>query len=102
MNDKIKIGRREFLGAAAMAAGGALAGRGAVPPAGKSDFIWAALLHMGTSMWSDQPVTSWGPYKGEDLKLVCAADHVRFDEKVWRTVTDRMVQVGMNIVSRRR
>ena len=98
MNDKIKIGLREFLGAAAMAAGGALAGRGAVPPVGKSDFIWAALLHMGTSMWSDQPVTSWGPYKGEDLKLVCAADHVRFDEKVWRTVTDRMVQVGMNMV----
>ena len=61
-------------------------------------FIWACLLHMGTNMWSDQPVDSWDPYKGKQLDLVCAADHVRFDEKVWRTLTGRMVEVGMNMV----
>ena len=99
MEKRTEIGRREFIGAAALAAGGVLTGRGAIPPpAGKDGFIWSALLHMGTNMWSDQPVTSWGPYKGEDLKLVCQADHVRFDEAVWRTVTDRMVKVGMNMV----
>ena len=99
MEKRTEIGRREFIGAAALAAGGVLTGRGAVPPpAGKDGFIWSALLHMGTNMWSDQPVTSWGPYKGEDLKLVCQADHVRFDESVWRRVTDRMVKVGMNMV----
>ena len=64
----------------------------------KPNFIWSALLHMGTNMWCDQVPKQWGPYKGEDLKLVCAADHVRFDEKVWRSVTDRMVKVGMNMV----
>ena len=77
-----------------MAAGGVMAG-GAVP---KKDLIWAALLHMGTNMWSDQPVESWGPYKGDDLKLVCKADHVRFDEAVWRRLTDRMARAGMNMV----
>ena len=92
-----KIGRREFIGVAAMAAGGAIAG-GNSAARNKDAFIWAALLHMGTNMWCDQVPETWGPYKGEDAKLVCAADHLRFDEKVWRTVTDRMVQVGMNMV----
>ena len=74
----MEMTRRGFMGAAAMAAGGLLAD--GVPATQKKDkMIWAALLHMGTNMWSDQPVTSWGPYKGEDLKLVCQSDHVRFD-----------------------
>ncbi len=89
--------RRVFLGSAAMAAGGAVAGGGPVAR-NKDGLIWAALLHMGTNMWCDQIPDSWGPYKGEDLKLVCAADHVRFDEKVWRVLTDRMVKAGMNMV----
>ena len=46
------------------------------------DFIWAALFHMGMNMWDD--------YK--------AVDSLRFDEKVWRTLTGRMVEVGMNMV----
>ena len=37
---------------------------------------------MGSNMWDD--------YK--------ALDHVQFDEKVWRTLTGRMVEVGMNMV----
>ena len=60
--------------------------------------IWAALFHMGVNMWSDQPVDGWGPYKGEQLKLVCKADHLRFDEGVWRAITRRMADVGMNMV----
>ena len=48
----------------------------------RQDFIWAALFHMGSNMWDD--------YK--------ALDHVQFDEKVWRTLTGRMVEVGMNMV----
>ena len=101
MGKNLAIGRREFIGAAAMTAGELLAGCGTVPPAAKKakdDFIWAALLHMGTNMWCDQVPDCWGPYKGEDLKLVCAADHLRFDEKVWRSLTSRMVEVGMNMV----
>jgi hypothetical protein len=49
-------------------------------------------------MWSDQPVTEWGPYKGEQLKLVCQSDRLRFDEQVWRSLTGRMAEVGMNMV----
>ena len=48
----------------------------------RQNFIWAALFHMGSNMWDD--------YK--------ALDHVQFDEKVWRTLTGRMVEVGMNMV----
>ena len=48
----------------------------------KSNFIakgkiWGGLFHMGVNMWSDQPVDSWGPYKGEDLELVCQKNHLR-------------------------
>lgn len=60
--------------------------------------IWGALLHMGVNMWSDIPVDAWGPYKGEDLKLLCEADHLRFDESVWRVLTGRMQAAGMNLV----
>ena len=45
-------------------------------------FIWAALFHLGSNMWDDY----------------MALDHVQFDEKVWRTLTGRMVEVGMNMV----
>jgi len=84
---------------AAVAAAGIAAGCGTVGVSHKrDDLIWSALLHMGTNMWSDQPVTAWGPFKGEQLKLVCKADHLRFDEQVWRTLTGRMAQVGMNMV----
>ena len=93
------MNRREFVKLSTLSAAAGLAGCGTPAAAQKKDgFIWAALLHMGTNMWCDQPVTSWGPYKGEDLKLVCQADHVRFDEKVWRSLTGRMVEVGMNMV----
>ena len=93
------MNRREFMKLSTLSAAAGLAGCGTPAAAQKKDdFIWAALFHMGTNMWCDQPVTSWGPYKGEDLKLVCQADHVRFDEKVWRSLTDRMAKVGMNMV----
>ena len=60
--------------------------------------IWAALLHMGTNMWCDQRVSSWDEIKAEEVDRVCQADHVRFDEQVWRSLTDRMAKVGMNMV----
>jgi len=53
---------------------------------------------MGTNMWSDVPVTSWGPFKGDQLKLVCQADHLRFDETVWQALTARMKTAGLNQV----
>ena len=69
----------------------------------ESEFIWAALLHMGYNMWSDVPVPFWGPKANrqtdpEQLKWICAADHLRFDEAVWRKVTAHMAERGMNMI----
>lgn len=61
--------------------------------------VWAALLHVGTNMWCDVPPKHWGNCKTpEELAAVGAADHLRFDEDVWRAVTGRMQAVGMNMV----
>jgi hypothetical protein len=63
------------------------------------DFIWAGLFHMGTNMWNDSvPETGWEPYVGEYRHFIGAADHLRFDEKIWRSLTARMAAVGMNMV----
>ena len=99
----MEMTRRGFIGAAAMAAGGAIAETANPAPAAKDDFIWADLLHMGYNMWSDQPVPYWGPKANrqtdpERLKWVCAADHLRFDEDTWRKITAHMVEKGMNMV----
>ena len=90
--------RREFMkaGLAATVAATLPSYSKAEQPA--SALTWGALLHMGTNMWSDIPVSAWGPFKGEQLKLVCKADHLRFDESVWQTLTARMKAAGMNMV----
>ena len=54
---------------------------------GKEPFIWAALLHLGMNMWHDQKAP---------LKPV--RDYLWFDEAVWRDVTQKMHDVGMNMV----
>ena len=65
----------------------------------RQDFIWAGLFHMGTNMWNDSiPEKGWEPYVGEFKHFIAAADHLRFDEKVWRSLTARMAEVGMNMV----
>ena len=57
------------------------------------------LMHLGWNMWCDSPVKYWGKYKTpEELSRVCAADHVRTDEAVWRRLTDRMVSSGCNMI----
>ncbi len=62
------------------------------------EFLWGALLHMGTNMWSDIPVKRWGKFKPEELHLVCEADHLRFNEAVWQKITGGMKDAGMNLV----
>ena len=48
---------------------------------GRREFIWAALLHMGTNTWCDQVLdeipSSWGPYKGDEIKLVCSPERLK-------------------------
>ena len=91
-----QITRRSFIAAGAATAAAGLAHQAfAAHAPGK---IWGGLFHMGTNMWSDQPVDAWGPFKGEDLQLICKADHLRFDEDVWRRITEHMAKSGMNLI----
>jgi hypothetical protein len=92
------LSRRAFVkaGLAATAVAGWPEGAKAQPAA--PGFMWGALLHMGVNMWSDIPVDKWGAFKPDELHLVCQADHLRFDEAVWRALTARMKTAGMNLV----
>jgi len=94
-----RLSRRDFVKTSAAAAV-LLAGMPALaaPPSADPKFIWGALLHMGTNMWSDIPVKGWGSFKPDELHLVCAADHLRFDQAVWNTLTERMQTAHMNMV----
>lgn len=92
--------RRDFLTttAAALATAGLTSTAMAQPQTTAAPFLWGMLLHFGVNMWSDIPVASWGQLKGEQLELVCQADHLRFDEKVWQTIVSRMKDAGMNLL----
>jgi hypothetical protein len=92
--------RRSFIGAGAAALAGCAAPRAAMVARPEPKFMWGALLHFGLNIQSDIPVSHWGGkiYFGEDLKLMTAADHVRFDEAVFDRLTDYMAEKGMNTV----
>ena len=90
--------RREFIGAGCAALAGAAATKSLAAVRPEPAFMWGVLLHFGVNIQCDLPVTQWGKYKGEDLKLMTAADHVRFDEGVFDRITDRMAAKGLNTV----
>lgn len=100
------MNRREFIKTGAFATAAALSGCTSehISQTAKAPFftaqgeIRAMLMHLGWNMWSDIPVTQWGPFKGDELKIVCAADHVRTDMRVWRTVTEQMAADGYNMI----
>jgi len=95
---KNQVSRRAFVQTGlTAAAAAALPGLAPAQPAAPA-FMWGALLHMGTNMWSDVPVDTWGAFKPEELHLVCQADHLRFSEAVWQALTGRMKAAGMNQV----
>ncbi len=93
------LSRRGFVktGLAAAAATAAAPDAAVAAPAAQP-LLRGALLHMGTNMWSDIPVDQWGAFKPDQLHLVCRADHLRFDEAVWRALTARMQAARMNLV----
>ena len=87
--------RRDFVKVSAMAALGAVAAEKPTP--GGKDFSWGALLHFGTNMWCDVLPRRWGGSTDEaTLKSVTQADHLRFDEGLWRELTGKMHDMGMN------
>ena len=111
------MNRREFVKMAGMSAAASVL----APAAGLAhnlknrDFLYGALLHLGANMWSDEPVPRaedpnprypypdfLTPSELERAKFGHqqhgAADELRCDEEVWRTVTARMQELGMNFV----
>lgn len=88
------VNRRDFIAGATSVAVSALSGcratAGARPVA--TGEIWANLLHMGWNMWVDKPHDpSKHPGHGE-------ADCIRFDRSVWNRLTERMAEIGMNVI----
>ena len=58
--------------------------------------IRAALLHLGTNMWCDAVPDSWNG--GIPPAAVTASDRLKFDEGVWRQLTARMAEKGLNML----
>ena len=65
--------------------------------------IWANLLHLGTNMWSDRlntpdhPCTTI-PKTVKNTYAFGRTDRLRFDDRVWKDLTERMAAIGMNML----
>lgn len=113
------MNRREFLGSlgavaafatTALKPGAAKAG-GVEPPEKikrPKGFIWSALLHWGCNMWGDWDGTDFlaiearlaqkkdNPKEEDPGSMRGPKKHMRFDYDVWKDVTQRMVDRGLN------
>lgn len=90
-------------GAACVAPGamaGALSGTQASFPLSGSDdkMIWGNLIHLSYNMWCDRLPEKWGNYSKEQLHYVAVSDTLRFDDRLWYDITDKMAKAGMNMV----
>ena len=54
--------------------------------------IYANLLHLSYNMWADREVPEW------DLKYISSEPYLRFDERLWNDMLQKMVEAGMNMV----
>ena len=95
--------RREFLGSAAMAAGGLVTGCASAPKAGwrpdERAFVKAALLHLGSNMWCDEWTDSRPRTPAsERWDFKDRVDYLRADFKVWRENTEAMRRNGFNMI----
>lgn len=98
-HDTCPLTRRDALSLA-----GSLAAAAAMPAAGRAAearpaLLWGNLLHLSMNMWADRPVESWGNTKPELLSTLTAdKSKLRFDEALYRELTERMAKVGMNLL----
>ena len=56
--------------------------------------IWAYLMHLGTNMWADRKVPEWKNAPRD----ITAKPELRFNDRVWNRMVDRMVDAGINMV----
>ena len=102
--------RREFIGSAALSAGSLFTGcAGFGPAVSKNEgggFVWADLVHLGMNFWGDMPRHDWAGWQNVENETIrqavkdeyCAADHVRFDENLWRDVAPAFRAAGTNMI----
>ena len=109
-----KSTRREFLGTAAMAAGGMLGGCATGAGAGLAklpDFAWGALLHLGSNMWDDFDTgpDDWAkseeeeklrpnPYGPSGKRRSGYHCYLRCRDDLWRKATDHAAEKRLNLV----
>ena len=93
------LSRRNFLRNSAIAAGATSMAPG-VFAAGSAgpNLIWGNLIHLSYNMWCDRLPEKWGNYSSDQLHYVQVSDNLRFDEKLWHDITDKMAEAGMNMV----
>ena len=92
------MNRREFIGTIAGAAATTVIDPAfAVSPANKG-MMWAFLVHFGFNNWYDTPLDE-APKDAKPHYLTrCMADHVRFDEELWKEVSPQLPKAGINTV----
>jgi len=56
------------------------------------EMMWAVLLHLGYNMWKEQDAR----YTDEDADYTYASDELLCDDNVWRELTDKMAEYGLN------
>ena len=106
----MKIGRRDFLGAAlgAVAVGGCATAKCAAKMP-EYDFKWIDLVHFGMKMWGDIP--SKPNRNGSQMKLLTdeeyaavttpenrALDRMHFDEPFWKELSLKLRRSGCNTI----
>jgi len=96
--------RRDFIktGASAALAAGLGVGGSAFAASQPRKLLWANLLQLGSNMWNDAFNSPDRPLIGKDGKPCDVthgvSDRLRFDDRVWTHITDRMSAVGMNML----
>ncbi len=63
-----------------------------------SPMIWGNLIHLSYNMWCDRLPASWGNYSPDQLHYVQVSDTLRFDDRLWLDITEKMAKTGMNMV----
>ena len=103
------MNRREFIGKSACALAGAAASGCAVSKivatGPKAEFIWGELIHLGMNMWWESPNDwkGWPNVESEEVRQAVLSqyvqsDRVRFDEKMWFGLSDKLHTSGVNLI----
>jgi hypothetical protein len=92
------MNRREFIGTIAGAAATTVIDPAFAVSSANKGTMWAFLVHFGFNNWYDTPLDE-APKDAKPHYLTrCMADHVRFDEELWKEVSPQLPKAGINIV----